>query len=96
MSVRLVSALADYRRACDELRQHGQRLGLVPTLGALHHGHQALMRAARDVADHVAVTIFVNPTQFGPGEDFSVIHAICRLTSPPVRRPVSSWCSPPS
>jgi pantoate--beta-alanine ligase len=70
VSVRLVSTLADYRRACDELRQRGQRLGLVPTLGALHHAHQALMRAARDVADQVAVTIFVNPTQFGPGEDF--------------------------
>ena len=70
MSVRCVSTLADYRQACDELRAGGRRLGLVPTLGALHHAHQALMRAAREVADHVAVSIFVNPTQFGPGEDF--------------------------
>lgn len=70
MSARCVSTLAEYRQACDELRAGGRRLGLVPTLGALHHAHQALMRAAREVADHVAVSIFVNPTQFGPGEDF--------------------------
>lgn len=66
----LFTTLSGYRAACDELRAGGQRLGLVPTLGALHHAHQALMRAARAAADRVAVTIFVNPTQFGPNEDF--------------------------
>jgi pantoate--beta-alanine ligase len=70
MKPRLFTSLAEYRAACDELRHDGQRLGLVPTLGALHHAHQALMRAARAAADRVAVTIFVNPTQFGPNEDF--------------------------
>ena len=70
MSPRLVTTVAEYRAACDALRGGGRRVGLVPTLGALHHAHQALMRAARSVADHVAVSIFVNPTQFGPGEDF--------------------------
>jgi len=70
LSPRLIRSLGEYREACDELRSHGQRLGLVPTLGALHHAHQALMRAARGVSERVVVTIFVNPTQFGPGEDF--------------------------
>jgi pantoate--beta-alanine ligase len=70
MKPQLFTSLGEYRSACDELRRQGQRLGLVPTLGALHHAHQALMRAARGAADRVAVTIFVNPTQFGPNEDF--------------------------
>lgn len=70
MSPRLVTTLAEYRGACDELRRAGQTLGFVPTLGALHHGHQALMRTAREHAGRVAVSIFVNPTQFGPNEDF--------------------------
>ena len=70
MSPRLCTTLAEYRSACDELRRAGHRLGFVPTLGALHHAHRALMRAARGAADRVAVSIFVNPTQFGPGEDF--------------------------
>jgi len=65
--VRTVSAL---RRALAPYRRRGQRIALVPTMGALHRGHLALVRQAQHRADRVVVSIFVNPTQFAPHEDF--------------------------
>ena len=57
------------RNEVNALRADGSTLALVPTMGALHEGHLTLVRRARDLADHVAVSIFVNPRQFGAGED---------------------------
>lgn len=63
--------IADLRGAVRQWRRAGETIALVPTMGALHDGHLALVRAARAQADHVVASIFVNPMQFGPKEDFA-------------------------
>ena len=67
---RVVTDCADIRMAVMQLRSEGKSIGLVPTMGALHAGHLSLIAASNAQCDATVVTIFVNPTQFGPNDDY--------------------------
>ena len=67
----LVTTIRAVRARREELRRGGRRLAFVPTMGALHDGHLALVRRGQALADEVWASVFVNPAQFAPGEDFT-------------------------
>lgn len=69
--MQICRSVTDIRLAVRRYREAGGRIGLVPTMGALHEGHMALVRAARQTHSHVVATIFVNPTQFGEAADLA-------------------------
>src|ERR1700679_2829504 len=81
--MQIIHTVTELRQSSRQQRADNKTVGLVPTLGALHAGHASLIRAARKECDAVAISIFVNPTQFGPNEDFAryprTFDADCKL-----------------
>ncbi len=100
---RLVTQVAELREQLAPLRRQGKRIGFVPTMGALHQGHLSLVRTSKEECDLTVVSIYVNPTQFGPKEDFARyprtmeadMEALARLGAEVVFAPTDDQMYPP-
>ena len=103
--MKIARTIKSARKEIGRARSQGKRIGLVPTMGALHEGHLSLIRKARSRCDYIAVSIFVNPTQFGPSEDLTAyprpFRRDCRLCreekvdlvfAPPVKEMYPEGC----
>ncbi len=94
--MRIVVDPKELQKTCLELRRQGRTVGLVPTMGYFHQGHVSLMDYVRGRADTVVVSLFVNPTQFGPNEDLDRYPRDFARVRERRRRPGWTICSPPS
>ena len=71
---KVIQTVSEMQQITQELKSTGKTIGFVPTMGALHEGHLSMMRRSVEENDITVISVFVNPLQFGPNEDFDAIH----------------------